>query len=123
MSQLGISGKHFLYFLIETQYCPGGGDWMICKPRLCFFCQKMKSLMWVKHCHKMSQTIPQITVNWWYKPFPNGWFVLFYPHYSQSSSIFCSFLWHLKGMKTRLKGPHKSDTNPNQCHDKRRQVG
>ena len=28
----------------------------------------------------MPQTIPQITINRWYKPFPSG-LLLFYPHY------------------------------------------
>ena len=31
-------------------------------------------LMWVKQ-----STIPQITINRWYKPFPNGWFIILLP--------------------------------------------
>ena len=43
------------------------------------------SLMWVKYSKAKINHPPVITINRWYKPFPNGWFMtLFYPNYVQS---------------------------------------
>ena len=43
------------------------------------------SFMWVKYSKAKINHPPVITINRWYKPFPNGWFMtLFYPNYVQS---------------------------------------
>ena len=42
-------------------------------------------IMWVKHSQTKINDPSVITINRWYKPFPNGWFMtLFYQNYVQS---------------------------------------